>query len=273
MTRNRFWQEQGSWPTDPPGWIFLARATVQIGNAMFVGWGNSGLSEWEKGVALQSVRVTSAPPPPSTVRPLLHNAGIVREWKRPPLDEGALGKIQADHSSRESEQVAHNDKFHTVQEQIRAWAESGELPTGTRPTQGGAISRLEPVVWSTQSLSSRFSLCQMHPRKPYDNLATGVGYCHIFVGQAELVSLLARRNDRSGEPEIPARWNNAKKLRKPYVERMAELLRTGGARSRNDAAKIVAQGCWREIKAASEETGLSGFPCVGGRLNITPPWL
>ena len=27
---------------------------------------------------------------------------------------------------------------------------------------------------------------------------------------------------------------------------------------------------WR--KRASVSEGLSGFPCVGGRLNITPPW-
>ena len=26
-------------------------------------------------------------------------------------------------------------------------------------------------------------------------------------------------------------------------------------------------------KRTLDQLGLSGFPCVGGRLNITPPWL
>jgi hypothetical protein len=108
---------------------------------------------------------------------------MVRGWK--PTDPIVDG------TSKES-RVAHG-RFLMVQRLFADGAARGDLKTGTRATEGGAILPLEPTLWQTEGdrLQPRFNRCQMNPAQPFlRNTIAGANWRYIFVTADSLASFL-----------------------------------------------------------------------------------
>jgi hypothetical protein len=191
LSENTFWRNPDRWPTDPPEWIFLARAAVELADAMFEGWGATGFAEHFTLVhqlAMQEVSALKASRGVSGVSPDAQRA------LRAELDK-------------------HQERVSAVQEQLRTWAETaGQLRTASRPIRGGSVQPLSPVSWSTQALWARFYCCQINPANPFSNGIAGDAYQHVFVHRQDFGRLLSGiKGGSAQEPEksaatSPIRW-------------------------------------------------------------------
>lgn len=258
MAGNTFW-EMESWPTDPPGWIFLGRAAILLGDRMYQDddWGQTGFRDrWRLGHEVaQHTAIVSV------------NRSRDKTWREVP----AVAKVWAE---KEQRLGFHKGRVATVSDEIRDWAERGLLPTGVRPREGGEVSSLKPVQWSIQHLHARFFCCEMDPLKPYTAGVSGPTFQQIFVGFPEFFSLARRhypypdekveqeqqREETSLElvgvgiaatrpltidsvlaPLHPRYAGTDASIDAPFVHRMAELIRSKKAKTVNAAAKQVAK--------------------------------
>ena len=178
MINNLFWERQDTWPSDPPGWLFLGRAVLLVADEMFQD--QDGLVEWWR---LHAEATNRAP------------WYLNDDWERSPAVSEAN---KAGLFRKRDRYRLMAGRWDAVRSEIRDWAESGELSTGTRKPSGGQISPTPPLDWSAQNLSARFYQCEMNPQKPYSGGLSGDGYEQIFVGFDELFERLHDLRTRHG---------------------------------------------------------------------------
>lgn len=219
---NNFWSltERGKWPRNPDGHVFLGRAVLQIGQAMFGDQWNDGDCDRRSeprvhhhamaptGDDLMAVRgdaiwlrnkYMAGPPTPHSPlgqRPEPSKfSSHIRRASRQLNDEWPILK---ELSRKEASKIAAARKrFEAVQVAIAAAAEREELETSYRPTAGGIPQPCPAQWWATDQLTPRFSCCQIKPSVPFGYGISGDGYCHLFVTEASLTSYLATLTHRS----------------------------------------------------------------------------
>ena len=182
---NSFWVNPAEWPSDPPGWIFLARASQLLGSAMFEGWGKGGFAQCDLlGLSVSTMRQKSKP-----------RSFIALRENDPKLVTQVDPKKLADSESQLRDNLA---KKYQVISKLREWAEEQpQLRSAVRPTMGGPLRPLDPVVWSNQHLSNWFICCQMNPKEPYSTAFSGRGFQQIFIDRDQLAALIRVRIEGS----------------------------------------------------------------------------
>jgi hypothetical protein len=164
-----FWAQAGSWPRDPPGYLFLARAFNSVGRSLFC-------NVWSGDEACAPYTDLGR------------------------ADRTALERKLADHANRErkiASILARRDRLPSeraraskVRNAIATWAEAGQLPTVVRPQEGGLPLPIPSHAWSTENLEPRFRRCMLSLAKPFSDGFAGNSFGWIFVERASLDRLL-----------------------------------------------------------------------------------
>jgi hypothetical protein len=191
-----FWINKNRWPNDPKGYVFLARALHEIGQARF---GNDWAgTEW----AVNVPPVLTGDLPHQPDKRLL--ARILLEAHRPDIELGEIitgSKHTVSGAPLTAEQWAiardlSNQQFQkvrpflvrsaAVQAAFIKASEAQELITAYRPTAGGEMRPIPAPWWNTETNHNRFVMCQLNPHKPFGLGFAGDNYAWIFVTRDSL---------------------------------------------------------------------------------------
>ncbi|RWQ21572.1 hypothetical protein [Mesorhizobium sp.] len=215
--RIRFWRNDGSWPGNAPGYVFLAHAVYEVGKAAH-------------GEAWTGDEPASSDPSGFFRAPLL-NGGVVRlsqssakpwqkdkidkllRWHRPdlerkPIEHGPYGPKPLVFSDDEWEAgldlvdwedeglSAMRGRFNSVVALIVDACAQGVLVSALRPIEGGKISEpMPPHMWQTERAPVRFCRGQMNPRKPFELAVSGDGFQYVYFSKESLDALLRELSD------------------------------------------------------------------------------
>jgi hypothetical protein len=207
-----FWSSPSSWPADPVGYVFLARAIGMVGRAMYP-------DEWTGAEVMAPVL---------TLLPRFEHLGLHRNDRtrahdllrrhRPEIAEvtqtsayslGLHGptlsaeqwRVAAELSEAEVARVLPaRARMDAVKAEIVRRSEAGDLLTYSRPVKGGNVQDLPLSAWRTESLAPRFYQCQINPRDPFGTGIGGEHYCYIFVGKVSLDQALASLSGLAVDP-------------------------------------------------------------------------
>jgi hypothetical protein len=242
---NKFWRSLYSWPADPAGYVFLARAVERVGSAMFG-------SEWTGQEVMTEYKVLQQGPVLAPRRlPISINAAS----RHSPLSINPKGPVaQSSLAENDYETTRaieeHNaralpalKRLGATKREIVKRCESGELVSAARPTSGGVMMVLPASHWNTEHWDNRFIMCQMNPTRPFGTGFAGDNYCWIFVTAETLDRLLlslpfaqtGSASDIHHSPYIRLMLSVAKKLKiapdqQPKKEVvMAELKKNWGS--------------------------------------------
>lgn len=226
--RFQFWTNPGSWPDDAYGYVFLARALLRVGRAMYP-------HEWTDSEPF-------APPPIETKQDIIARSRSGAEYGRgvenflreiskliasndvsklswevesyrvlTPLRTARSLPGTADNGLRtrqvlSAEAVRYGESLVPEENQRRAKAKErwervvsivkgalrdGNLECVTLPTHGGAFSSIRPKEWwNVPGIESRLTMCRLNPEDPFSAGFAGRGYAHIFVSGNSLSQIL-----------------------------------------------------------------------------------
>lgn len=197
-----FWSNEGGWPVEKPGYVFLARAMKQIGQAMFPGvW--TGSEPWADPVpralgetpslaskleATEEMRraytLVGKPIPPPTefshlppfetpsqpprklpkgIKSLPH----VKAGPLPPLSEEEWALARARSLETVETAKAAFERWQAVQRVTWRAFLSGDLGCYLRNDQTGKYEGpTEPDWWNYEGYDSRFGLCRLETTRP-----------------------------------------------------------------------------------------------------------
>jgi hypothetical protein len=180
-----FWHQQGTWPRDPSGHIFLARAFNQVGRSIFG-------KLWMGTEGSAAFKAQDKP----NAELLRRKLAFMNSEERERTIHAALN------SHRElPKSIARGVAVHKA---IARWAEAGELPTQWRSTGGGPLFPIPSYAWNTENLTERFRRCMMSLNRPFSNGFAGHDFGWIFVEAARLEQLLSQQPAQGeGRPAIP----------------------------------------------------------------------
>jgi hypothetical protein len=219
-----FWSNPQTWPLDPRGYVFLARAVATIGHAMFgEEWtgkepgteairplpalersstadrlqAHVALSRrdpkyvrWRaaeaQGQSTTTSKVVHSPSSkaPTTVSSHYSAYGWTSEWW-----SAARTAIQGEQEAQRSilERLAH------VQREIVIRCESEELKSAIRPRVGGEMNPIPRNWWNTENWAYRFALCQLDPTDPFGSDVSGERHYWVFVTEESLKQFVAKQ--------------------------------------------------------------------------------
>jgi hypothetical protein len=161
-----FWDHPKNWPHDPPGYVFLARASQELGRAMF---GDRWAESWAE----------PDEPPDDCDR---------ATWKD---YECACDEFQRDLVTMRA------DVVRTIANQC----EAGTLVAAARPKPGGRMVRLEQHLWNLEDVEPRFHRCDMSLDNPFEEGGDFYKPYWIYIERESLDGFLSHRRQRSSPPE------------------------------------------------------------------------
>jgi hypothetical protein len=206
----RFWHKPESWPADPSGYVFLARAVQQIGAAMH---GEDWTGQEVVTVLIDPLPARDQAGTRDEVRAFdllrRHNADFLarheqtriawetRENKsgddRLPDTRMTNEDWNAARAAARSENDARRHamtRLDAVQREIVKRCEAKQLEVAVRSIIGGAMKPLSSALWNTESWHPRFQCCQINVESPFAPQPFGGDYSWIFVTAASLEQVL-----------------------------------------------------------------------------------
>jgi hypothetical protein len=131
---HQLWNHPEGWPHDPPNYVFLARAFQEIGRARYG-------DQW---------------------------TDTYIEPEEPPEHCDDAADEQYDRDCEKAE-VDFDNMHSSIARSIAEQSELGILATALRHTAGGQMNALEPYVWNTENVGTRFFRCQMSLSQPFQD--------------------------------------------------------------------------------------------------------
>jgi hypothetical protein len=231
---HQLWNHPERWPHDPPNYVFLARAFRQIGRARYgVQWTDSYV-----------------------------------EPEEPPEDCDDAADEQYDRDCEIAKEKFEN--MHTSIARIIAdQSELGNLATALRHAAGGQMIALEPYVWNSENVGTRFFRCEMSLSQPFkDPARVRFEPLHwIYVTRESLdryfgggsVAGLAANPQEMGQSKPTGRSGRGYYdiADKPLLEEMHGLITSGRATSADDAARQLANKAQGNSTPESKRTRLA----------------
>jgi hypothetical protein len=140
---DKFWEESESWPHDPPGYIFLARALDIVGLAKY----------GERWTDLTSKIAIPEDPPDDC-----HDEAV---WEQSELDDEKYVQ-EMDAAEAELER-----RWAEVAREIAVACEAGTIITAARNRLGGEMIELNMGYWNTEYFMQRFIHCDLSLDQPF----------------------------------------------------------------------------------------------------------
>jgi hypothetical protein len=178
-----FWTRPEKWPK-VAGYVFLAKAALALGQAMFRTW-------------------TDLDPVIEPLNPSLLGRSdqaaraITAEWwhRREALEE-MMGPERTAVALTAAARAESRSHFIEVQQKIAELAVTGVLKTSMRPVPGGELTEVPAHWWRTENeyLAARFARCRLYPGQPFSKtMEINDRYdFYIFVSEQSLKTALAR---------------------------------------------------------------------------------
>jgi hypothetical protein len=240
------WDHPKTWPHDPIGYVFLARAFHKIGSAMFN-------ERWVDDFA------DLEPEDPD------------EDSEDPKDDCDDKTWDQYERACDQAKSEFQNMRGSVVRK-IAEQCEAGNLVTALRAKPGGEMITLEKHLWNTETFWSRFSRCDMSPKHPFSDADRVERQCWIFITQDSFDRYLATHLVRASAPQLSAAAQYAnpapsltegasvgaqpttikprpsrlpgsgswRKADQPLLQEMQRLIDKGTAKSPHDAARRLA---------------------------------
>ena len=133
---HQLWNHPERWPHDPPNYVFLARAFREIGRARYG-------DQWT-------------------------DSYIEPEEPLEDCDDAADEQYDRD---CEKAKLKFENTHASIARTIAEQSELGNLGTALRHKAGGQMNALEPYVWNTENIGTRFFRCQMSLSQPFQDPA------------------------------------------------------------------------------------------------------
>jgi hypothetical protein len=198
--RLQFWSENQSWPRDPVGYIYLARAVNQIGKATF---GN----EWSgadpgtklpqllpsKGSATvwEKIRAHDLIESQFPNRPTRKMTGPLWARSAPDFSDDEWTAAQAIVADLQCKAIPSCRRFSKVRETIIRECEAGQLTAAYR-AHDGSMQEVPRQHWNGNNLENRFVICLYNPGDPFSIGFSGDRFLEIFVTSNSLKTILQR---------------------------------------------------------------------------------
>jgi hypothetical protein len=233
---HNLWDHPERWPRDTPDYVFVARAFQEIGRARY---GN----QWTD----------------SYIEP-----------EEPPEDCDDVADEQYDRDCEQAE-VKFENMHASIARTIAEQSELGNLATALRHEAGGQMNALEPYVWNTENIGTRFFRCQMSLSQPFQDPAR-VRFeplYWIYVTRESLDRYIgggspaepAANPPKVGQPKPKDRSSRqpgtGTYADEPILEEMYHLIISRDAKSPNDAARQLAHKAKGSIEESSRQTRLA----------------
>lgn len=141
----------------------------------------------------------------------------------------------------------------------------GDLSTWGRPVAGGAMSRLAPESWNTESWPSRFETCTFDPSARFSSRVSAPDAAYIFVGARSLAKVEKRLTDQRALPVQLTMEDASRIIENAIGER-------GGFISQSAGAKLIqaADPTFKRDSARALTKQLTGNSRPGPRGPRTP---
>lgn len=189
--QSTFWINRGSWQSDTHDYVYLARAVLRVGKALFP-------EEWRDTDPAHQLPLRPKKPGIWSV-----TGGTVESRKR--ARERARSEWE-NFSEEEFEQKKDRAlrallRFQRVMETIAAEAERPEslLRMAYQPKGGFGFENIPREWWQVSQIAPRFYYCQINSSEPASTAVGGTGpnWGHIFVHGKDLDAWIARLGERS----------------------------------------------------------------------------
>jgi len=282
MTALEFWASPHTWPHDPHGYVFLARAIEEIGQAMFgQDWtgkevttehvrglphqwqATPGDASYARGVLRKLPEFAKQLPKTRTLPPSLNSLADRTRWVvivRPHDFTGAQWSAAQAHLRHQQEERAPAlQRVSAVQRKIVELCESGKLISAIRPRAGGDMREVPRAWWNTESWHNRFTMCQVNPKEPFGIGVAGDSFCWIFLTRESLDRYLQRMSP----PSTVGREKAAISELKTMLEANANLPRDEARKHCQSKFKIGPRGFQRTWPKAREAAGLPPVAAPG----------
>jgi len=289
----RFWQKPNSWPRDPRGYNFLARAFDLVGNVVF-GETWKGVDEQEIVDPLpQSVREATTQQrrrahlilkqhfpdrPKPTTRPLADKNKPVytfteQEW----ATAYQFAQEAFQHEQTTAEQLKH------IQQVIAEACEKAILALATRNKTTGKMSPLDASVWNAEFKvwGQRFNKCMIDRKNPLRGGVGGRDYEWIFITTDSLQPFLETLRKEKPTASVILTSSQEKKCRKWLETQMQDQKHPSKAKDeyRKEAKALFSVGtrafdrAWTNAISSKEALAWSkpGRKPKSPRVIDTPP--
>lgn len=214
----KFWSNPANWPGDTSECVFLCRATLLVGKALFgEDWtGNEPTTPSPYDFWLRvGARVSPLPQSQATQHQKLQMHRVISEhcpqFKLDPVRSGSWGPQPIKFSDEEwsAGQKAANAIDAGNAAALQRFAEAklflvsalldGRVIARLRPIRGGAFGNPIPAHdWNGENIWSRFCWGQMNPHDPFGGGVGGDAYQYVYVERRSLEALL---NSAGGSEE------------------------------------------------------------------------
>lgn len=210
--RFQFWTNQGSWPDDAYGFVFLARAVQQIGRATFPdewtgreaiaeppietpyeavlrGVGGAAWSRWQEDYSRQVMRLIAARDPSKLcwIETKIGNLSV----RTNKITTASMRYGESLIPEENQRRTQAKERWERVVSIVKSALRDGSLESVTLPTHGGAFSAPRPKEWwNVSGIEARLTMCRLNPENPFSAGFAGRGYEHIFVKASSLARLL-----------------------------------------------------------------------------------
>jgi hypothetical protein len=188
-----FWKDQSRWPPiDPPGFTFLGRAALLVGNARH---GDSWSGDEPSATAPRNT-VTNAPSPAPTARTVVRRTAGSPQ----PDDDPGLSLTAADREMiarwglKQQEKV---NRWHDVQIHMARAFVDGRLRFALR-NRHGVMMPGSASAWNNDAIKAKFASCRLNPTTPSTGAIAGDGFLQIFVDTGDLKILLGEVSREDG---------------------------------------------------------------------------
>ncbi|MGO9573530.1 MAG: hypothetical protein ACLPTQ_04280 [Terriglobales bacterium] len=218
---HQLWNHPERWPHDPPNYVFLARAFREMGRARYG-------DQWTD----------------SCIEP-----------EEPPEDCDDAADEQYDRDCERAKMKFEN-MYASIARTIAEQSGLGNLATALRHSAGGKMNGLEPYVWNTENVGTRFFRCQMSLDRPFQDPArvrfeplywiyVTRGSLDRYVGGGSAArpaanSLKMGQSKPKGRPGRRPGSGSYDVADRPLLEEMHRLFTSGVAKSPHDAARRLA---------------------------------
>lgn len=148
--RAKFWLDK-SWPLDPAGYVFLARAFHRIGQARYgKNWtGYEPYTPTYRASTFSIFDLAKKSKEDLTSEEQEWLAGTARDRKAAEADpEGFAAALQARHKARQQEELLAEQRAAAAQIEIITKCESGDLISAWRPASGGKMEPIPAHYWN-----------------------------------------------------------------------------------------------------------------------------
>jgi hypothetical protein len=185
-----FWLRK-QWPNDPKGYVFLARALLELGRARYGERWTGGEYTVVMPRVLEDFSFEMGDYAYATRLLQKHRPDVFPAKSDSNCLTPELWYIACDISRHQYEAVRPLlVRRLSVEQEFTRRAEAGDLATAYRPLLGGDMSAIPSCWWNTEGLE-RFQMCQLNPDDPYGPGFDDERNVWIFVSRESLDTCLS----------------------------------------------------------------------------------